>query len=211
MVSGTGFGAGLWSGLSTGYSQTTLNDSGGISASDTSFILTSASDFETASTTTTANLAAASTTIAGSNTSTFPSKGTILIGSEKIRYGTNVGNVFGELTRGEDGTTAASSSSGATITFVGLVLIDSELIQYTGKSSNTIDAGVVRGVRGTTAASHADGAVVKEANDFVGFGESSATAASTGSNIRFISSDPSLEKVHEQVLCEVQDLFEVKL
>ena len=33
----------------------------------------------------------------------------------------------------------------------------------------------------------------------------------TGSNIRFISSDPSVEKVHEQVLCEVQDLFELKL
>ena len=33
----------------------------------------------------------------------------------------------------------------------------------------------------------------------------------TGPNIRFISSDPSLEKVHEQVLCEVQDLFELKL
>ena len=33
----------------------------------------------------------------------------------------------------------------------------------------------------------------------------------TGSIIRFISSDPSLEKVHEQVLCEVQDLFELKL
>ena len=33
----------------------------------------------------------------------------------------------------------------------------------------------------------------------------------TGSNIRFISSDPSVEKVHEQVLREVQDLFELKL
>ena len=189
VVSGVGFGAGLWGGLSTGYSQTTLNDSGGISASDTSFILTSASDFETASTTTTANLTAASTTIAGSSTSGFPSKGTILIGSEKIRYGTNAGNVFGDLTRGEDGTTAASSSSGATITFVGLVLIDDELIQYTGKSSNTIDAGVVRGTRGTTAASHADGSIVKEANDFVGFGQASATAASTGSNIRLWAQD----------------------
>ena len=189
VVSGVGFGAGLWGGLSTGYSQTTLNDSGGISDSDTSFILTSASDFETASTTTTANLTAASTTIAGSSTSGFPSKGTILIGSEKIRYGTNAGNVFGDLTRGEDGTTAASSSSGATITFVGLVLIDDELIQYTGKSSNTIDAGVVRGTRGTTAASHADGSIVKEANDFVGFGQASATAASTGSNIRLWAQD----------------------
>jgi dTMP kinase len=32
-----------------------------------------------------------------------------------------------------------------------------------------------------------------------------------GKNIRFISSDVSLEKVHEQVLQEVQDLFELKL
>ena len=189
VVSGTGFGAGLWSGLSTGYSQTTLNDSGGINASVTSFILTSAADFETAATTTGANLTAVSSSIAVASSTGFPSKGTVLIGSEKIRYGTNVGNVFGELTRGDDGTTAASSSSGDAATFVGLILIDNELIQYTGKSSNTIDAGVVRGVRGTTAASHSDGVVVKEANDFVGFGESSATAASTGSNIRLWSQD----------------------
>ena len=189
VVSGTGFGAGLWGGLSTGYSQTTLNDSGGISDSDTSFILTSAADFETAATTTGADLTAVSSSIAVASSTGFPSKGTLLIGSEKIRYGTNVGNIFGELTRGDDGTTAASSSSGSAVTFVGLVLIDNELIQYTGKSSNTIDAGVVRGVRGTTAASHADGAVVKEANDFVGFGESSATAANTGSNIRLWSQD----------------------
>ena len=33
----------------------------------------------------------------------------------------------------------------------------------------------------------------------------------TGPNIRYVSSDASLEKVYEQVLCEVQDLFEVKL
>ena len=189
VVSGVGFGAGFWGGLNTGYSQTTLNDSGGISDSDTSFILTSAANFETASTTTTANLTAASTTIAGSSTSGFPSKGTIKIGSENIRYGTNSGNVFGDLTRGDDGTTAASSSRGATITFVGLVLIEEELIQYTGKSSNTIDAGVVRGARGTTAASHADGSVVKEANNFVGFGQASDTSASTGSNIRLWDQD----------------------
>ena len=189
VVTGTGFGAGLWGGLSTGYSQTTLNDSGGISDSDTTFILTSAAAFETASTTTGANLTASSSTIAGASTTGFPSQGTIKIGSENIRYGTNVGNVFGELTRGDDGTTAASSSSGATITFVGLVLIDDELLQYTGKSSNTINAGVVRGVRGTTAAAHSDGATVKEANDFVGFGESSATAAESGSNIRLWAQD----------------------
>ena len=33
----------------------------------------------------------------------------------------------------------------------------------------------------------------------------------TGPNIRFVSSDATLEKVHEQVLCEVQVLFELKL
>ena len=189
VVTGTGFGAGLWGGLSTGYSQTTLNDSGGISNSDTTFILTSAADFEVAATTTGANLTAATTTIAGADTTGFPSKGTIKIGSENIRYGTNVGNVFGELTRGDDGTTAASSSSGDAITFVGLVLIEDELLQYTGKSSNTVNAGVVRGVRGTTAASHSDGVAVKEANNFVGFGEASATAAGSGSNIRLWSQD----------------------
>jgi len=189
VVTGTGFGAGLWGGLSTGYAQTTLNDSGGISDSDTTFILTSASDFETASTTTTADLTASSSTIAGSSTTGFPSKGTIKIGSENIRYGTNAGNVFGDLTRADDGTTAASSSSGATITFVGLVLIDDELLQYTGKSSNTINAGVARAARGTTAAAHDDGATVKEANDFVGFGHASATAAESGSNIRLWAQD----------------------
>ena len=189
VVTGTGFGAGLWGGLSTGYSQTTLNDSGGISNSDTTFILTSAADFEVAATTTGANLTAATTTIAGADTTGFPSKGTIKIGSENIRYGTNVGNVFGDLTRGDDGTTAASSSSGAAITFVGLVLIQDELLQYTGKTSNTINAGVVRGVRGTTAAAHADGIAVKEANDFVGFGQASATAAESGSNIRLWAQD----------------------
>ena len=189
VVSGTGFGAGLWSGLTTGYSQTTLNDSGGISDSDTSIILTSAADFETAATTTSADITDSATTIALSNTSSFPSKGTVLIGSEKIRYGTNTSNTLGSITRGDDGTTAASSSSGAAATFVGLMLIDNELIQYTGKSTHTINAGVARGARGTTAAAHSNGANVKEANDFVGWGESSVTSASSGSNIRLYSQD----------------------
>jgi hypothetical protein len=189
VVSGTGFGAGLWGGLTTGYSQTTLNDSGGIDASVTSFILTSAASFETAATTTGANLTIISSSIPVADSSGFPAKGTILIGSEKIRYGTNLSNVFGDLTRADDGTTAATSSSGAAVTFVGLMFIDSELIQYTGKSTHTINAGVVRGVRGTTAAAHSDGADVKEANDFVGWGESSSTAAQTGSNIRLYSQD----------------------
>jgi len=189
VVSGNGWGAGLWGGLSTGYSQTTLNDSGGISDSDTSFTLTSASDFETVSTTTSANLTASSTTIPVADASNLPSKGTIKIGSENIRYGSKAGNTLGNLTRGDDGTTAASSSSGDSVTFVGLMLIEDELIQYTGKSSDTINAGVARGARGTTAAAHADGIAVKEANDFVGWGDESAISAETGANIRLWSQD----------------------
>ena len=189
VVAGTGFGAGLWSGLSTGYSQTTLNDSGGIDASVTSFTLTSAADFETAATTTSANLTIISSSIPVADSSGFPAKGTLLIGSEKIRYRTNVSNVFGDITRADDGTTVATSTSGDAVTFVGLMLIESELIQYTGKSTHTINAGVVRGVRGTTAAAHADGVDVKEANDFVGWGESSSTAANIGDNIRLYTQD----------------------
>ena len=189
VVSGTGFGAGLWGGLNTGYSQTTLNDSGGINTSVTSFTLTSASEFETVATTTSANMAIISSSIQVASSSSFPAKGTVLIGSEKIRYGSNDRNVLGDLTRATDGTTVATSSSGAAVTFVGLMLIEDELLQYTGKSTNLINAGVVRGVRGTTAASHADAVVVKEANDFVGWGEASATAANTGSNIRLYSQD----------------------
>tara|TARA_R100001377_G_scaffold64674_1_gene40179 strand:+ start:1033 stop:3324 length:2292 start_codon:yes stop_codon:yes gene_type:complete len=189
VVTGTGFGAGLWSGVTTGYSQTTLNDSGGINDSVTSFTLTSATNFETAATTTSADLTVASSSITVANSSGFPARGTLIIGTEKIRYGTNVSNVFGDLTRADDGTTAATSSSGDAVTFVGLMLIGSELIQYTGKSTHLINAGVVRGARGTSAASHSDGATVKEANDFVGWGSSSSTAANTGSNIRLYSQD----------------------
>jgi len=189
VVTGTGFGAGLWSGVTTGYSQTTLNDSGGINDSVTSFTLTSATNFETAATTTSADLTVASSSITVANSSGFPARGTLIIGTEKIRYGTNVSNVFGDLTRADDGTTVATSSSGDAVTFVGLMLIGSELIQYTGKSTHLINAGVVRGARGTSAASHSDGATVKEANDFVGWGSSSSTAANTGSNIRLYSQD----------------------
>ena len=186
-VSGLGFGSGLWGGISSGYTQTTLNDSGGIDASVTSFILTSATGFETAASTISANVALDASALPLASSTAFPSKGTIIIGSEKIRYASNAGNVLGTLTRGTDGTTAAPHSSGAAITFVGLIQIDDELIQYTGKSSNTIDAGVVRGVRGTTAASHSDGANVFEANDFVGWG--GASSITTTTKLRLWSQD----------------------
>ena len=186
-VAGVGFGAGGWGGISTSYSQTTLN--GGISDSATSIILTSAADFETAATTISANLTIASTSIPLVDSSSFPSKGTVKINSENIRYRNNESNTLSDLTRETDGTTIAGHTSGDAATFVGLVQISEELIQYTGKTSQTLDAGVVRGVRGTTAVAHSDGDWVKEANDFIGWGQASDIAATTAANIRLWSQD----------------------
>ena len=184
-VDGIGFGAGLFGGPSTTYSQTTLN--GLISDSATSIILTSATDFETASSTLSANVTLTSDTVSLASASAFPDKGTILVGSEKIRYGTKTSNALSDLTRNTDGTTIATHSSSAAVTFVGLIQIEDELIQYTGKTSQTLDTGVVRGVRGTTAAAHADATIVKEANDFTTFG--GATASTSTLQLRLWSQD----------------------
>tara|TARA_R110002049_G_scaffold207470_1_gene377975 strand:- start:22 stop:1110 length:1089 start_codon:yes stop_codon:yes gene_type:complete len=164
VVSESGFGAGFWGGSTLTYSQTTLD--GGINDSVTSIDLTSASDFETASTTTSAAVAIVDTTLSLADSSGMPSRGTVKIDSENIEYKTNSGNILSDITRGADGTTTATHSSGATVTFVGLIQIDDELIQYTGKSSNTLNAGVVRAAKGTSAAAHSDDDIVKEANGF---------------------------------------------
>ena len=168
-LNGPGWGAGYFGGETLTYSLTTLN--GAINDSVTSVILTSASNFEVAASTTGAAVAVVDESISVANSSGFPEKGTVKINSENVTYGTNVGNVLGDLTRGADGTTIAIHGSGDAVTFVGLIQVDDELIQYTGKSSETLNAGVVRGTRGTTAAAHSDGALVKEANGFYGWGD----------------------------------------
>jgi len=182
VVAGTGFGAGLWGGATASYSLTTLNTT--VNDSVTSIILTSAADFETSATTITANLTIASTSIPLADSSGFPDKGTVKINSENIRYGNNASNTLSDLTRETDGTTIAAHTNGDAATFVGLIRIEDELIQYTGKTSHTLDTGVVRGARGTTAAAHSSGVNVAEANDFVGWGKASAIAATVGGNIR---------------------------
>ena len=197
IVSQSGFGAGFFGGQTLTYSQTTLD--GAINDSVTSIDLTSAALFETATTTTSSAVAVVDQTIGLSDSSGFPSKGTVLIGSEYIRYETNTGGVLGSITRADDGTTAAIHGSGDTVTFVGLILINGELIKYTGKSSNDLDAGVVRGVRGTTAASHADDDVVKEANGFYGFGD--AVFSSAAGETRIWSQD----NFGEDLLLNVRD------
>lgn len=87
--------------------------------------------------------------------------------------------------------TSLTVTSGTNFPNAGVVLIDSEIIAYTGKSTNTL-TGLTRGYNGTTAASHLNGAAVgsyllrvthaangSQANDFVTF----ASAASLGGNI----------------------------
>jgi hypothetical protein len=87
-VATAGWGLGSWGGLQQGQFTSTL--SSGINASVTSLTLASSSS--------------------------FPSSGTVIIGSELILYTGNSGGTLSGLTRGAKGTTAASHSSGAVVT-----------------------------------------------------------------------------------------------
>jgi hypothetical protein len=73
-------------------------------------------------------------------------------------------------------TITVDSTSGFAST--GTVLIDEELITYTGKSSTTL-TGCVRGTNGTTAASHNDNATVYDADTFQGWGQTADLTAYT--------------------------------
>ena len=87
-VAATGWSLGQWGGTQSGQFLSTL--SAGINASVTSLALASATS--------------------------FPSSGTVIIGTELITYSSKSGNTLSGLTRGASGTTAAIHSSGATVT-----------------------------------------------------------------------------------------------
>jgi hypothetical protein len=87
-VATTGWGLGSWGGVQQGQFTSTL--SSGINASVTSLTMASSTS--------------------------FPSSGTVQVGSELITYTGNSGNTLSGLTRGAKGTTAAIHSSGATVT-----------------------------------------------------------------------------------------------
>jgi len=87
-VASTGFGLGPWSGFKTGQFTSTLSSS--INTSVTSLTMASSTS--------------------------FPSTGTVLIDNELITYTGNSSGTLSGLTRGASGTTAASHSSGATVT-----------------------------------------------------------------------------------------------
>lgn len=87
-VASTGWGLGSWGGQQTGQFTSTLSSS--INTSVTSLTMASSTS--------------------------FPSTGTVIVGSELITYTGNSGGTLSGLTRGANGTTAASHSSGATVT-----------------------------------------------------------------------------------------------
>lgn len=99
----------------------------------------------------------------------------INVGLDDNSYGTGWGaGIWGGIS-GSAATTAVNDGSGMTASATsvtvdssanfettGYLLIDSEIIQYTGKTSTTF-TGLLRGLFGTTAATHADNATVTEA------------------------------------------------
>ena len=99
----------------------------------------------------------------------------INVGLDDNSYGTGWGaGIWGGIS-GSAATTAVDDGSGMTASATsvtvdssanfettGYLLIDSEIIQYTGKTSTTF-SGLLRGLFGTTAATHADDATVTEA------------------------------------------------
>ena len=78
------------------------------------------------------------------------------------------------------------------------ILIGTEMIQYTGVSTNTL-TGVTRGARGTTAASHSDGVTVTNATDYAAWNEQTEEG---------LALDPgmwSLDNFGDKAICLIHD------
>ena len=78
------------------------------------------------------------------------------------------------------------------------VLIGTEMIQYTGISTNTL-TGVTRGTRGTTAASHSDGVTVTNGTDYAAWNEQTEEG---------LALDPgmwSIDNFGDKAICLIHD------
>ena len=73
-----------------------------------------------------------------------------------------------------DSGTAVTLTSTSGFTAAGHILVGSEIISYTGISSNDL-TGATRGALGSTRAAHSDAAVVTDATSFVAWGNAAAT------------------------------------
>jgi hypothetical protein len=141
----------------------------------------------------TTSVAANATDVSGS-----PGGGTvtatyqITTGNEVFTFGTGWGaglwggTITGVATTTLNGTINSSATSIVLTSATGFgasgtILIDSELITFSGVSTNTL-TGCVRGTDGTTAAAHTTGATVQLATTFIGWGE--PAAATIGTQLR---------------------------
>ncbi len=93
------------------------------------------------------------------------------------------GYTFGTATTTLNGTINSSATTVVVTSTTGFgttgtILIDSELITYSGKTTTDF-TGCTRGANGTIAASHTTGAIVTNASIFTGWGQSVSTTAYT--------------------------------
>lgn len=155
----------LSSPFSTAFS--TLN--GGITATDTTIILTSAASFPTTG-------------------------GIILIGAEKISYTGVSGSSLTGLTRGYDGTTAASHSTGANVGCYTVTVTDSGYFPSVGDyfityAAGTVTVGGITMSSGSTLLTGSEYIVtgVPSGSTFTFTASSASTSATTGGGTVYIS------------------------
>jgi len=126
--------------------------------------------------------------------------------------GTWSGNVSGAQTTTLDGALLndanGTGGSGTSITLTsttgfsgsgGRILVDQEIITYTGVSSNDL-TGITRGAQGTSTAAHSNGATVTEITNFTGWGSQTTTTQ--------VILDPgswSLDNFGQQLIATVKD------
>jgi hypothetical protein len=174
-----GWGAGGWGGYITGTKTTTLATA-------------------LNSTTLSAALTTVATTINVTSATAFAATGSIWIGTELITYTGKTATSFTGCTRATIGTTVFSYPNGMPVaenvtsvvltsatgfTATGSVLIDAEIITYTGISTNTL-TGCTRAASGSRAAGHAALATVTQSTTFTGWGSPAPAGQSIGQQLR---------------------------
>ena len=87
-----------------------------------------------------------------------------------------------------DSATTLTLTDASGFSSTGTVLIGTELITYTGKSTNDL-TGLTRGTSGTTAAAHSSGVTVQQADAFTGWGSAAAGGVTTTTELRLWSHD----------------------
>ena len=141
-------------------------------------------------------------TAASNASSTATGGGSSVVAQYQLNNGTNIGTfqdgwgagLWGGVVTGSaltqlngainNSVTTITVDSTANFPAAGTLLIDNELITYSGKSSTQF-TGCVRGSLGTIAASHLDNALVDDAADYYGWGQSAS--ASTNTQLRLWS------------------------